>query len=427
MTLPATIKSTNQSERAHPGVSRAEHRVRLVARLRMNRSQIAAAILARVRLALADPQRHETAIWSAAQSAVHAYVDMSMEMLEHGTTRVPPTPPGAADLYRQAALAGASLASLLRCFTIGAAELWEAVIQATDEDAMTAHRTQLLHEALLVQTALLDRLLQRMAHAYVRTVVHERSPRDQRRARQVQRVLVGARFDPDELDYELDRWHLGLVVCGPPATTLLRDAAVRLGCQLLTVQRSDTTMWAWLRSRRDVAPVELERLLSRGVAGACLAIGEPACGIEGFRLTHRQARAALSVAERMPQPLTRYADVALLAAALQDDALAESLVSLYLSPLGDEHDGGPALQETLRAYFAAGRNASAAAAALGIGRRTISNRLRKIEQRLGRLLDTRQAELEVALRLAALQEPAGPQELDAHVGHAEVGDLPLLA
>jgi hypothetical protein len=401
-------------------------RIRLLARLHARRDQVVATILTRVRVALADPERHDTALWSVVQRAVEGYVDTSISMLEQRTTRVPRLPPGAAELTRQSVLAGATLASLLRCFTLGASELWDAVLQATDEDEPSAIRTELLREALAVQTALLDRLLHRLAQEYVRVVVHERSPRDQRRARQVERILVGARFDADQLEYELDRWHLGLVVCGPSLTRVLRETAALLGCRLLIVQRSDTTAWAWLGSRREIISTALERHLGGGVGGARMAIGEPASGIEGFRLTHRQARAALSVAERMAQPLTRYADVALLAAALQDDALAESLVSLYLSPLGEESEGA-ALRETLRAYFAAGRNASAAAAALGIGRRTISNRLRKAEERLGHLLDTRQAELEVALRLAALQEAVGLEAHAAHIGHLEEGGVPRLA
>jgi DNA-binding PucR family transcriptional regulator len=57
------------------------------------------------------------------------------------------------------------------------------------------------------------------------------------------------------------------------------------------------------------------------------------------------------------------------------------------------------LRQTLRAYFAAERNASSAAAALGVARHTIENRLRKIEERLDRRLSTCLAELEVALRV----------------------------
>ncbi len=137
-----------------------------------------------------------------------------------------------------------------------------------------------------------------------------------------------------------------------------------------------------------------------------LAIGEPGRGVKGFRLTHRQAQAAQLVALRRPQWLTRYSDVALLAFALRDEALARSLVDIYLSPLDGPRQGSPVLRQTLRAYFAAERNASSAAVALGVARQTVENRLHRVEKKLGRLLPTCLAELEVALRLEELGDLA---------------------
>ena len=82
---------------------------------------------------------------------------------------------------------------------------------------------------------------------------------------------------------------------------------------------------------------------------------------EGWRLTHREAQAALLVAQHSPQPLTRYLDVALEAAALQDDALADSLIERYLLPLDDMRIGGQAARRTLRALFDTEYNVSSAA------------------------------------------------------------------
>ena len=118
--------------------------------------------------------------------------------------------------------------------------------------------------------------------------------------------------------------------------------------------------------------------------GVVFAFGEPAQGLEGWRLTHSQAQAALVVALRRggreDVRFTRYADVALLAAALKDQALAGALVEIYLSPLDDLDNRGPLLRRTLRAYLEAERNASSAAAALGVARRTVENRLSTIEE-----------------------------------------------
>jgi DNA-binding PucR family transcriptional regulator len=97
----------------------------------------------------------------------------------------------------------------------------------------------------------------------------------------------------------------------------------------------------------------------------------------------------------------RYGDVALLATLLTDELLAASLRQIFLDPLADE--GDPlTLVETLRAYIDAQGNVSSTAAALRVSRHTVSNRLRTSERLLGRSLGTCLAELDAALKLAAL-------------------------
>jgi DNA-binding PucR family transcriptional regulator len=66
---------------------------------------------------------------------------------------------------------------------------------------------------------------------------------------------------------------------------------------------------------------------------------------------------------------------------------------------------GAVLRQTLRAYLATERSVSSTAAAIGVGRKTVENRLQTIEERLGRSLHPFPAELEVAL---LLDELAGP-------------------
>ncbi len=135
-----------------------------------------------------------------------------------------------------------------------------------------------------------------------------------------------------------------------------------------------------------------------------MASGEPGRGLAGWRLTHRQAAAALAIAQRGQRRHARYAEVALIASLVQDELLVASLRSLYLLPLARSPDGGAVLREALRAYFGAGRNLTSAAAALGIDRRTVANRLRMVEECVGRSLDECALDLQMALRLDALSE-----------------------
>ena len=96
-------------------------------------------------------------------------------------------------------------------------------------------------------------------------------------------------------------------------------------------------------------------------------------------------------------PVTRYRDVALEATLLHDSESARALVRRELGPLGDG-ERGDRLRATLRAVFATGNGASAAAA-MGVSPRTVTNRIAEIEERLGCALHTRRTELDVALRL----------------------------
>jgi sugar diacid utilization regulator len=121
-------------------------------------------------------------------------------------------------------------------------------------------------------------------------------------------------------------------------------------------------------------------------------------------LTHREAEAALLVARhRPPRRLTRYLDVALDATALQDEALADSLIERYLSPLDDMSIGGQAARRTLRALFEAEHNVSSAAHPLKVHRSTVHRWREEIERRLGYRLHEHQAEIEVALRIEDLR------------------------
>lgn len=90
---------------------------------------------------------------------------------------------------------------------------------------------------------------------------------------------------------------------------------------------------------------------------------------------------------------------------LQDSLLTASLRELYLAPLEQERNGGEVLRATLRAYFSAGRNVSSTAAALGVNRRTVANRLHRVEERLGPL-DSAMTQIESCAVLAGARAAA---------------------
>ena len=167
-----------------------------------------------------------------------------------------------------------------------------------------------------------------------------------------------------------------------------------------TASGTDGTAWGWLGgTRADVVPAGGEHGPAGPSAdgvhvpadaklepppGTQLAVGTPGEGVEGFRSSHRQALSTYRIARGTTQPVTTFADVVLLALTLQDPTLAREFVRCELGPLAGDDARSQLLRETLRAYFDAGQNAAAAAAALGVHERTVTYRLRSIEQHAAR-------------------------------------------
>ena len=206
---------------------------------------------------------------------------------------------------------------------------------------------------------------------YAREAGNRPSSASERRRECVKSLLAGELVDHSDLGYDLDAHHLALMAKGEGAQEAMRVLAGRLDRRLLAVRREEEHAWAcWLGGRH---PLEAERALRAlgeiPLDGVWVTLGEPGDGLVGRRLSHRQAKAALPIAARRGQAILRYADVALLASILRDDLVTTSLRQLYLEPLERARDDGKVGRETLRAYFAAERNVSSTAAALGVDRR----------------------------------------------------------
>jgi hypothetical protein len=367
--------------------------------LRKRRPEIEQATRTRIYAVSVLPRAGGPEYAEGLRSAVSAGIDYGLEGIERGERRAPPIPEALLSQARLAARSGVSLDTVLRRYFAGHTLLGDFLMQEAEREGLEGPA---LKRLLRSQAAIVDRLLAAVSKAY--TEETERRPRgaEQRRVELIERLLSGEPLDTTELGYDFAAHHLGVVAAGQGAEETLADLVQSLDARLLTVGREEGTLWAWLGSRRHIDPGELEDLTSQDLpAGLSLAIGEPGEGIAGWRLTHRQARAALPIAQRSGEGMVRYAEVALLASMLADDLLAASLHELYLVPLAEEGDGNT-LRRTLRAYFAADRNVSSAAVALGVKRHTVTNRLRAIEKRFGRPLSAFATEMDAALRLESL-------------------------
>lgn len=371
----------------------------LASRLRDRLPEIQAAVATRV-YAISNPRDvSDPAYLEGLNAALAAAIDHRLEVLEVGERRAPTVPTALLAQARLDARDGVSLDTVLRRYFAGNSLFGDFLVEEAERAGVPNSD---LRRLLGVQATLGDRLLAAVSSEYGREAKSRPSSAAERRRECVKRLLAGELVDSSELGYDLDAHHLALIAKGVGVEKLMRGLAAELDRRLLAVKREEEPVWAcWLGGRHPLYPEEALGALAGGVPdGAFVAVGEPGEGLAGWRFSHLQAKAALPIAEREGEPILRYGDVALLAAILRDDLTAASLRQLYLSPLEQARDGGKVARETLRAYFTAERNISSTAAALGVDRRTVRNRIDSIEALLGRPLQTSAADLEIALRLS---------------------------
>lgn len=387
-----------------PAIERA--RAELSERLRAQKSQIEQAVQVRLEGGPGVPTTASSAHLSESRLALAAAVEYAIATAEFGERRLPPVPPAVLAEARHAARDRVGLDVVMRRLLAGHAVLTAFLIDTAEQ---CDQRTDIPLKTILGdQAIMLDKLTDAVVVEYNRDLSERPVSEEERRTRRIQRLLDGELLNAAELDYHLNGHHLGAVLTGPGAIEAARRIAESLDRRLL-LARPEHTVWAWFGGQSAIDREELDRSIEgEWESEVVLALGEPASGLDGWRLTHRQARAAMLIASRTPGSPVRYRSVALLASMLQDELLTRSLYDLYLAPLQEERDGGLALRSTLRMYFRVNRNATSTAAALSVSRQTVVNRLRLVEKYLERPLASCAAEVDAALQLYELgQAPPG--------------------
>ncbi len=376
----------------------------LSARLRARLPQVEEAIFSRVAAISQSASAADPEYLAGLRETVRDVVGYALMGIEAGDEFLPPIPTTALVQARRAARRGVSLDTVIRRYFVGDRLLAELIIGEADDLPR-----ELLLETLRVLSPLVDHLTAAVAAEHTDELERMRRSPAQRLDERIGRLLAGARDSDPELAYELDAWHVGMVIAGGGAEALVRALAAQLDCQPLLIPRDeDEATWAWLGKRQRLSLSEIEECLKGTLPlGLSLALGEPRAGIEGWRLTHREAQAALRVMLYEPGGITKCRDVILVSAVMRDQTLAESLVSTYLAPLDGRGDYGEVLRTTLRAYFAAEQNAVTAASALGVARHTVERRLRNVEEKLEQTISACSAELQVALGMEELMEQVG--------------------
>jgi DNA-binding PucR family transcriptional regulator len=346
---------------------------------------------------------------SQSGKSIQAVYEHVVEVLNSGPVAVVPIPLVVLAQARLAAICDVTLDSVLRrCMAVN--------------HQIGLHLTAVVNEIKLSyegridvaqrQVQIFERVVEGVIEEYGRAESSGRST-ESARLELVKRVLKGEALDVSGLGYGLERHHTALVAEGVDDGRL-KELAAELAADVLLVRPGASVRWLWMATPAKPQPDAVRLATRSSLPDRCtVAIGTSEAGQSGWRTSHMQANAAFGVARRTGRP-THYGDVMLIASTLCDHELESALRREFLNPLKAPPRGGDALLETLRAYFAADRNGTSAAAALEVSRQTVSNRLQLAEHRLGRSLSSCAPEVELALRLDELDRADLCRSADRH-------------
>ena len=317
------------------------------------------------------------------------------------------------------------LAVLLRAYRIGQNHLWltfaERLRSVAGDDPASVQTMESIASLLFEYV---DRVSDKLAAIYQQERDQWVRSASAVRIETVRELLDGAAIDvgvaSQRLVYELRGRHLGLIVSAAPSPELvpqpgaLERAAVAaagiVGCKdPLLVPVGTSILWAWAATGEltDAEAVErLEQHVPRG--GLRLAIGRPAPGVDGFRITHEEAQHAAELHQSVsptgsdvPGATTvSYRAMELLSLLTADFDRARRFVQRELGPLAAADDATARLRETALAFLDHGGSHLAAAQALHLHKNTVYTRVRRAERSLGSPVVPGRAALHAALTLA---------------------------
>jgi DNA-binding PucR family transcriptional regulator len=340
-----------------------------------------------------------------AREAIVANLESVAEAIRSGRHQPEQLPPGAIEEALVAAQQRMPWTLIDRTYRIGQAVVWEQLIGEVERWGLqSAERVDLLRVASHFFFTYIDHVTAGLAEVHQAERDRQIRGRERRRIAWVRELLAEVGGAGSGGEYELERReHLAAIAWGAEPERAIADLGAQLGAVVLSVPGQSGSAWGWLGSTDAALPSGWA-----AVAGdlplptdTSLALGAPATGAAGFRLSHRQALETARVLRLTGARLATYDAVSLDALVLRDEHAARDFMTRELGPLLVTDKRTQILLETLQAYAASDWNAASAGARLSVHERTIGYRLATVEQRLGHPLAARRPQLAVALRLWA--------------------------
>jgi DNA-binding PucR family transcriptional regulator len=321
-------------------------------------------------------------------------------------------PPEAASFMRGNVRRGIPLPAELRGYRLGHAWLWDRWMRALQE---RIHDPEARIAAQDVSSALIFAYVDRVSDVLVEEYGTERERMmrgaSQLRAETVRALLAGAPVDEEtlhgRLGYDIRRRHVAIRVASGTSEVrglerAAREAAAAVASgEPLIVPSGAASFDVWSGSYDAVETRRLERY--EPPEGIRVAFGRPGQGLEGFRRSHReavQAARVASLAQGLEREAVGYAQVELVSLLASDLPRAREFVATRLGPLAAADEPTQRLRETLRAFLAAGGRSVRAAKELYVHPNTVTYRIKRAEELLGRRVTDDPIELMCALMLA---------------------------
>lgn len=377
----------------------------MAARLEARKEEIEETILQRMVASLEDREANNPEYEAGLRRAVPAGAGYGIAATRLDNGEVPPIPIELLSQARTAAKHQVPVGAVYQRYIAAQSIFNQSVLDEADKDRGLFRAA--IHQTASVSLAF-HALTAAVSSEYARAARSKPSSLAAARLARLTRLLDGEPARTDGLEYDFTAAHIGAVAEGAAALPYLRSLATTLNGQLLIARPRDDTIWGWLGLRKPPPWGDFLHATDALWPGDCLlGFGELSEDMLGWRRSHEQARVAFShAANRQVQP-THYSHVAIAHSIRADELLYSSIRNNYLAPLETGRDGGSLLRDTLRAYFDTGCNRAAAAAALGVSRRTVSNRLNQAEARVGRPVHDLSLELQLALRVSDLDISPG--------------------
>jgi hypothetical protein len=306
--------------------------------------------------------------------------------------------------------------ALQRSYRVGFFTMWQEWAQqlCAVAEAADVPREEALHALAQLTVTIFDyqdHVASQVAEQYARA--DEALGRSRAHVRQglVREILRGATSLPPSdlltLDYDLEACHVAVVLPGTAegaATQLTIGLRGATGARQSLVHPLDLSRTAvWLGRPTGWPPDTLRRLHEvLTTVGVEASFGEPRPGLAGFRDALEQAqeveRVRAAWGRGQAPPVLEHGEVSLEILLLRDPDRARGFVRTELGPLAEDTPEAARLRETLDASFRLGTHV-AAAEYLRLHEHTVRNRLHRAEEHLGRPVQERRTEVQVALRL----------------------------